>query len=124
MNTRELKSGDGELIFEDYAKREVCIKEENYLKLMAVESKYAYRSCLEECLIDPTEVWWQVKAKDGQDLTIYKYIKVYRNGYFATFVLVDELLKFHLNNFFWFETSESETVDKLRSGMLVTSKLK
>ncbi|MEP1085774.1 MAG: PBECR2 nuclease fold domain-containing protein [Algoriphagus sp.] len=124
MKPREIKYKDGKLIFEDYAKREVSIREENYLKLMAVEAKYAYRSCLEECLTDPTEVWWEVKAKDGQDLKIYKYIKVYGNGYFVIFALVDEFLNFHLNNFYWFETSESEIIDKLRFGIPVISKLR
>lgn len=57
MKPRELKHLDGKLIFEDYAKREVSFMEENYLNLMAQDSKFAHRSCLEECMSDPAELW-------------------------------------------------------------------
>jgi hypothetical protein len=111
------------LIFEDYAKRELSILEKNYLKLMTMPDKQEHRSCLEECLTDPTEVWWEVRKMDDIDVTFYKYIKLYSNGTFMALALVDEVANLFLNNFYWFDISESEKVEKLRRGILISSNL-
>lgn len=115
---------DGEnLIFEDYQKRKVTIKHEDYLYIMQDEERQVYRPALEDCLKDPTEVWWTVEHFEGVDFTVYKYIKVYSNLVFIAWVTVENLTKFELNNFYGFEEEKLDEAEMERSGSLIFSNL-
>ncbi len=124
MRPREIKYRDGKLIFEDYAKREVCILEEDYLNLMAASERRLIRPNLEDCLKNPTEMWWEVMNVDGEDYTVYKYFKLFSDGVFIVFAILDEFQNFTLNNFFFFDLQELEKINEVRRGMLIFSKLK
>ena len=120
---RELQSDGENIIFKDYLNRNVTIKHEDYLDLMASIQRQSIRPALEDCLADPTEVWWTIENIEGKDYTFYKYIKLYKNLAFIAYVLLDEFLNFRLNNFSGFDENESEEADKERCGQLVLSKL-
>ena len=90
---------------------------------MASVQRRSIRQALEDCLADPTEVWWTIENIEGKDYTFYKYIKLYKNLAFIAYVLLDELLNFHLNNFYGFDENEFDEADKERCGQLVLSKL-
>lgn len=119
----EVQSDGENLIFKDYLNREVTIKQEDYLNLMMSKKRRFVRPALEDCLADPTEVWWLIENVEGKDYTYYKYIKFYKNLAFVAYVLLDEIMNFHLNNFYGFEENESDEADKERSGQLILSKL-
>jgi len=119
---REIQSDGQNLIFEDYLNRKVTIEHEDYLDLMRSEKRRSIRPVLEDCLADPTEVWWQIENIEGKDYTFYKYIKLYKNIVFVAYVLLDELMNFHLNNFYGYEENEFDEADKERSGQLILSK--
>jgi len=119
---REIQSDGQNLIFEDYLKRKVTIEHEDYLDLLRSEKRRLVRPALEDCLADPTEVWWQIENIEGKDYTFYKYIKLYKNMVFVAYILLDELMNFHLNNFYGFEENEFDEADKERSGQLILSK--
>jgi|GEM_PF-2032056 len=116
---------DGEnLIFTDYLKRKVTIQHEDYLGLMRSEKRRSIRPALEDCLADPSEVWCLIENIEGKDYTCYKYFKVYRNLVFLAYVLLDETMNFHLNNFYGFGENEFDEADKERRGQLILSKLR
>jgi hypothetical protein len=120
--TIEVQSDGEHLIFEDYLNRKVTINHEDYLNLMMFEKRRAYRPALEDCLKDPTEVWWSIEHVDGVDYTLYKYIKVYKNLVFIAYVVVEDMTIFKLNNFFGFDDNEIAEADRERCGQLVLSK--
>ena len=121
---REILSDGKNLIFKDYLSRNVIIKHEDYLDLMRSEERRLIRPALEECLADPTEVWWQIENIEGKDYTCYKYFKLYKNLVFVAYVLLDELMNFHLDNFYGYEENEFDEAEKERSGQLILSKLR
>jgi hypothetical protein len=57
----------------------------------------------------------------SKNYSFYKYIKVYRDLVFIAYVLFDESLNFHLNNFYGFGDNEFEEADKERCGQLILS---
>lgn len=57
---RELQSDGENIIFKDYLNRNVTIVHEDYLNLMMSEERRSIRPALEDCLADPTEVWWLI----------------------------------------------------------------
>ncbi len=115
---------DGEyLIFKDYQKRQVIIKHEDYLSLMMVEERQAIRPALEDCLADPTEVWWNVENINGKDYSYYKYIKLYSDFMFVATALLDDSMNFYLNNFYGFEKDEFVEAEKERRGQPILSRL-
>lgn len=120
---RELQSDGENIIFKDYLNRNVTIVHEDYLNLMMSEERRSIRPALEDCLVDPTEVWWLIESVEGKDYTFYKYIKLYKNLAFIAYVLLDELMDFHLNNFYGFDENEFDEADKERCGQLILSKL-
>jgi hypothetical protein len=114
---------DGEnLIFKDYQNRKVIIKHEDYINLMMNEDRRAVRPALEDCLAEPNEVWWLVENIEGEDYSFYKYIKYYKNLVFIAYVLFDEYLNFHLNNFYGFGEDETDEAEKERCGQLILSR--
>ena len=120
----EVKSDDENLIFEDYQKRKVIIKHSDYLSLMMSEERMAIRPVLEDCLMDPTEVWWKVEKIEGIDYSFYKYFKLFSNLVFIAVVMVDAGADFELNNFYSFNDNEFDEADKERNGQLILSKLR
>ncbi len=120
----EVKSDDENLIFEDYQKRKVIIKHNDYLNLMMSEERKVIRPALEDCLSDPTEVWWKVERIEDIDYSYYKYLKLYSNLVFVAVVLINTEANFELNNFYGFNENEFEETDKERNGQLILSKLR
>jgi hypothetical protein len=86
-------SEDGNLVFKDYQNRKITIPHEDYLELMGSEERREIRSALEDCLRNPSEVWFSVENIEGKDYSYYKYIKLYSNLVFIAYVLLDEFLK-------------------------------
>ncbi len=119
----EVQSDGENLIFEDYQKRKVIIKHDDYLSLMRAEERRIIRPSLEECLADPTEVWWAIESIEGKDYSYYKYIKLYSDFIFMATALLDDSMNFHLNNFYGFEEDEFAEAEKERRGQLILSKL-
>jgi hypothetical protein len=119
---REIQSDGKNLIFKDYLNRSVSIAHDDYLDLMRSEERRLIRPALEECLADPTEVWWSIETVEGKDYSYYKYFKFYKNLVFLAYVLIDESLHFHLNNFYGFNENEDEKADRERCGQLILSK--
>lgn len=119
---RELQSDGENIIFKDYLNRNVSIAHEDYLDLMRSEERRLIRPALEDCLADPSEVWWTIENVEGKDYTFYKYFKFYSNLAFVAYVLLDESLNFHLNNFYGFDENESDEADKERCGQLILAK--
>lgn len=119
----EVQSDGVNLIFEDYQKRKVTIKQDDYLELMMFEKRRVYRPVLEECLKNPTEVWWTIEHVEGVDYTLYKYIKIFSDLVFIAYVVVEDMTCFQLNNFYGFEEDEFEKAEEERSGSLILSKL-
>ena len=116
---------DGEnLIFEDYAQRKVTIKKEDYLELISIKEKRTVRPALDDCLKNPTEVWWNVEETEVVDYYYYKYIKVFSNLVFVAVVVIDEASNFKLNNFYGFQENEFNLAEQERKGQLILSNLK
>ena len=119
----EIQSDGENLIFFDYANRKVTIKETDFLQLMMSEERRSIRPILEDCLKNPTEVWWNIEDIEGKNYSYYKFFKVYSNLVFVALVLMDEALNFHLNNFYGFAENEFELAEKERKGRLIRSNL-
>lgn len=77
----ELQSDGENIIFKDYLNRNVSIAHEDFLDLMRSEERRLIRPALEDCLADPSEVWWSVENVEGEDNTYYKYFKNYKTRY-------------------------------------------
>lgn len=120
---REIESDGVNLIFKDYQNRKVTIKHEDYLDLMTSKERRLIRPALEDCLADPTEIWWSIENIGNKGYTYYKYFKIYKDLVFIAYVLLDESMNFHLNNFFGFEENEFDEAEKERCGQLILSKL-
>lgn len=115
---------DGEnLIFNDYLNRTIKIKQEDYLELIRDEERWNIRPALEECFSDPTEVWFNKENVEGKDYYYYKFIKLYSNLAFIAIILIDDLLRLTLNNFYGFDEDELNQVNEERKGQLILSKL-
>ena len=115
---------DGEnLIFNDYLNRTIKIKQEDYLELIRDEERWNIRPALEECFSDPTEVWFNVENVEGEDYCYYKFIKLYSNLAFIAIILIDDLVRLTLNNFYGFDEDELNQVNEERKGQLILSKL-
>ena len=112
---------DNYLVFKDYYDREVIILQEDYLKLMSDPERRRFRPVLDECLADPTEVWWDKETVDGNDYFYFKYFKFYKDGAFIAWVLLDESQKLHLNNFYGFGDEELDMISEERCGQLIRS---
>ena len=119
----EVQSDGANLIFKDYQHRKIVISHEDYLELIAVPERQQIRPVLEDCLLDPTEVWWSVENSDGINHTFFKYIKLYSNLVFIAYVLLDETMGLHLNNFYAFNDNQFDDAEKERCGQLILSKL-
>lgn len=119
----EVQSDGENLIFKDCLNREVTISQKDYLNLMMSEKRRFIRPALEDCLAEPMEVWWLIENIEGKDYTFYKYIKLYKNLAYVSYVLLDESMNFHLNNFYGFDEAEFDEADKERNGQLILSKL-
>ncbi|NHB70381.1 PBECR2 nuclease fold domain-containing protein [Perlabentimonas gracilis] len=117
-------SEDGNLVFKDYQNRKITILHEEYLELMGSEERREIRSALEDCLTNPSEVWFSLENIDGKDYSYYKYIKLYSNLVFIAYVLLNEFLKMKLNNFYGFSMDDIEEAEKERCGQLIFSTLK
>lgn len=124
QNPRVMTSRNGKLIFKDYANREVSISEKDYLDLMSAPERQAIRANLEDCFQDPSEMWWEIAEVEGEKYTVYKYFKLYKEGLFVIYVILDELQNFSLNNFFWIGNDDLDQAEEFRHGMLIFSKLK
>lgn len=115
---------DGEnLIFNDYLNRTIKIKQEDYLELIRDVERRNIRPALEECFSDPTEVWFNKENVEGKDYYYYKFIKLYSNLAFIAIILIDDLLRLTLNNFYGFDEDELNQVNEERKGQLILSKL-
>lgn len=117
----EVKTDGENLIFEDYGKRKVTIKQDDYLELMSLEEKRAVRPALEDCLKDPTEVWWNKEEIEAVDYYYYKYIKLFSNLVFVAFVVIDDASNFELNNFYGYHENEFNLAEQERKGQLILS---
>lgn len=115
----EIESRNGRLIFKDYNNREVSIAEEDYLSLMADPDRRAIRPALEECLLNPTEVWWMVEDIEGETYSYYKYIKIYRNLVFVAYVLHELGMDFTLNHFLAYDDENIAGAEEERKGKLI-----
>jgi len=120
---REIESDGVNLIFKDFQNRKVTIKHEDYLDLMTIEERRLIRPTLEDSLADPTEIWCSIESFENKGYTYYKYFKIYKDLVFIAYVLLDESMNFHLNNFFGFEKNEFDEAEKERCGQLILSKL-
>ena len=113
---------DGDnLIFHDYANRKVTINQNDYLQLMMSEERRSIRPILEDCLKNPTEVWWNIEEIDGENYSYYKFFKVFSDLVFVAVVLMDEAVNFSLNNFYGYAENEFDQADKERTGQLIRS---
>jgi hypothetical protein len=121
--TIAVQSDGKNLIFKDYQNRSITISHSDYFELIASKERQQIRPLLEDCLIDPTEVWWSVENIEGENYTFYKYIKLYSDLVFIAYVLLDESMGFHLNNFYAFNAEQFDEAEKERCGQLVLSKL-
>jgi hypothetical protein len=121
--TIEVQSDGENLIFKDYQNRNITISHSDYFELISSKERQQIRPSLEDCLIDPTEVWWSVENFEGENYTFYKYIKLYRDFVFVAYVLLEEFMGFNLNNFYGFNAEQIDEAEKERSGQLVLSKL-
>lgn len=121
---RELQSDGENIIFKDYLNRNVTIEHGDYLNLMKSEERRFVRPALEDCLAEPTEIWWVLDKVDNKDYSCYKYIKIYKNLVFIAYVILDKSMNFQLNNFYGFEENEFDEADKERCGQLILSKLR
>ncbi len=118
---REILSDGENLIFEDYGKRKVMINENDYMELMMSTEKRAIRPALEECLKNPSEVWWNIEEVDGEKYSYYKYFKFYSNLIFIALVLIDDNWNFELNNFYGYEKDDFSLAEKERIGQPIRS---
>lgn len=116
-----VQSQDGNLVFKDYQNRNVIISQEDYLALILDAERQKFRSVLEDCLMKPSEVWFSKDEIDGESHFFYKYIKVYSNLVFIAYILFDEFLNLHLNNFYGYGENEFEEAEKERVGQLIHS---
>lgn len=122
--TIEVKSDGENLIFEDYKDREVTIKIEDYYNLIFADERKAIRPILEDCLKNPSEVWWNVEKIEGKEYSYRKYIKVFSNLVFVAVVLMDEQLNLELNNFYAYKEDQFDLAEEERVGQLILSNLK
>lgn len=118
---RELQYEDGKLIFSDYLQRKITIAEEDYLELIADNERREFRHALEECLLEPSEVWWDMETIEGVEYSYFKYFKFYRNVVFVVYVMFDDGINMTLNNFYGFREDEFDKVDDERCGNLIHS---
>ena len=118
---RVLQCENGKLIFTDYLQRKITITEEDYLKLIANRERREVRPALEECLTDPSEVWWNMETIEGTEYSYFKYFKFYSNVAFVAYVSLDEFMNMSLNNFYGFREDKFDEVDKERCGQLIRS---
>jgi len=117
----EVESRDGHLVFKDYGNREVTIAQEDYLNLIASPERQAIRPALEECLLNPTEVWWMVEDIEAQNYSYYKYLKVYKDLVFVAVVMHDSVMNFKLNNFYGYDEDNFSEAENERTGQLIKS---
>lgn len=120
----ELHYQDGKLFFKDYANRDVSIVEDDYLDLISSPERQEIRPCLEECLLEPSEVWWVYETIDNVEYSYYKYIKLYSDLVFVAYVINNDLLNFTLNNFYAYNEHSFSEAEKERTGQLIKSNLK
>lgn len=88
---------------------------------MSLEEKRAVRPALEDCLKDPTEVWWNKEEIEAVDYYYYKYIKLFSNLVFVAFVVIDDASNFELNNFYGYHENEFNLAEQERKGQLILS---
>ncbi len=120
----EVQSDGEKLIFRDYLNRKVTILHEDYFDLMASPERRVIRPALEDCLSNPSEVWWTFETIEGKEYSYYKYLKVYRDLVFIAVVLMDDFLNFNLNNFYGYDENEVGLAENDRCGQLILSNLK
>ncbi|HET8828631.1 MAG TPA: PBECR2 nuclease fold domain-containing protein [Pelobium sp.] len=113
------ESREGRLVLKDYLNREVTIAEEDYLNLIAASGRRGVVHCLDECLLEPTEVWWMVEDINGVSYSYYKYFKIYRDLVFIAYVLHNKTMDFELNNFYGFDENNFHEAEKERRGQLI-----